>query len=155
MMVKAHGNCRLFVLQFSRVLAIFVKLGGTMPVKLIAHVLLTVADSHLIIQRSQIKRGKPNVFPQYWDIPGGRVEENELPRDAAVRECFEETGILIAKENLTIIHEDSQFDEEKEAVFTRLVYEVKLSEQPQQFFLTQKGILIFYGLLVVMKTRKI
>lgn len=45
-----------------------------MPVKLIAHVLLTVADSHLIIQRSQIKRGKPNVFPQYWDIPGGRVE---------------------------------------------------------------------------------
>ncbi len=57
------------------------RLGGTMPVKLIAHVLLTVADSHLIIQRSQIKRSKPNVFPQYWDIPGGRVEENELPRD--------------------------------------------------------------------------
>lgn len=99
-----------------------------MPVKLIAHVLLTVADSHLIIQRSQIKRGKPNVFPQYWDIPGGRVEENELPRDAAVRECFEETGISIAKENLTIIHEDSQFDEEKEAVFTRMVYEVTLPE---------------------------
>lgn len=94
-----------------------------MPVKLIAHVLLTVTDSHLIIQRSQIKRGKPNVFPQYWDIPGGRVEENELPRDAAVRECFEETGISIEKENLTIIHEDSQFDEEKQMVFTRLVYE--------------------------------
>ncbi|CZA39234.1 MutT/NudX family protein () [Streptococcus suis] len=30
-----------------------------MPVKLIAHVLLTVADSHLMIQRSQIKRGEP------------------------------------------------------------------------------------------------
>lgn len=57
-----------------------------MPVKLIAHVLLTVADSHLIIQRSQIKRGKPNVFPQYWDIPGGRVEENELPRDVPLFE---------------------------------------------------------------------
>ena len=40
-----------------------------MPVKLIAHVLLTVADSHMIIQRSQIKRGMSNVFPQYWDIP--------------------------------------------------------------------------------------
>lgn len=93
-----------------------------MPVKLIAHVLLTVADSHLIIQRSQIKRGKSNVFPQYWDIPGDRVEENELPRDVAVRECFEETGISIEKEKLTIIHEDSQFDEEKQTVFTRLVY---------------------------------
>ena len=106
-----------------------------MPVKLIVHVLLTVADSHLIIQRSQIKRGKPNVFPQHWDIPGGHVEENELPRDAAVRECFEETGILIEKENLIIIHEDSQFDEEKQTVFTRLVYEVKLLEQPKTIFL--------------------
>ncbi len=106
-----------------------------MPVKLIAHVLLTVADSHLIIQRSQIKRGKPNVFPRYWDIPGGRVEENELPSDAAVRECYEETGISIAKENLTIIHEDSQFDEEKQTVFTRLVYEVTLPEQPKTILL--------------------
>ncbi|WP_105116703.1 NUDIX hydrolase, partial [Streptococcus suis] len=95
----------------------------------------TVADSHLIIQRSQIKRSKPNVFPQYWDIPGGRVEENELPRDAAVRECYEETGISIAKENLTIIHEDSQFDEEKQTVFTRLVYEVTLPEQPKTILL--------------------
>ncbi|MDG4500065.1 NUDIX hydrolase [Streptococcus suis] len=106
-----------------------------MPVKLIAHVLLTVADSHLIIQRSQIKRGKTNVFPRYWDIPGGRVEENELPRDAAVRECFEETGISLAKENLTIIHEDSQFDGEKGAVFTRLVYEVTLPEHPKTILL--------------------
>lgn len=88
-----------------------------------------------MIQRSQIKRGKPNVFPRYWDIPGGRVEENELPRDAAVRECFEETGISIEKENLTIIHEDSQFDEEKQTVFTRLVYEVKLLEQPKTILL--------------------
>ncbi|WP_449459089.1 NUDIX hydrolase [Streptococcus suis] len=106
-----------------------------MPVKLIAHVLLTVADSHLIIQRSQIKRGKPNVFPLYWDIPGGRAEENELPRDAVVRECYEETGISIGKENLTIIHEDSQFDEEKQTVFARLVYEVKLPEQPKTVLL--------------------
>ena len=67
------GIVGFFVLQFSRVLAIFVRIGGTMPVKLIAHVLLTVADSHLIIQRSQIKRGEPNVFPQHWDIPGGGV----------------------------------------------------------------------------------
>lgn len=39
-----------------------------MPVKLIVHVLLAVADSYLIIQRSQIKRGESNVFPQHWDI---------------------------------------------------------------------------------------
>lgn len=50
-----------------------------MPVKLIAHVLLTVEDSHLIIQRSQIKRGKPNVFPQHWDIPGGVLRRMNYP----------------------------------------------------------------------------
>lgn len=106
-----------------------------MPVKLIAHVLLSVEDSYLIIKRSAIKRGKPNVYPNFWDIPGGGVEENELPRDAAVRECFEETGISIAKEDLTIIHEDSEFDTEKRVVFTRLVYEVVLSEQPKTILL--------------------
>lgn len=33
-----------------------------MPVKLIAHVLLNVADSHLIIQRSQISVASPMFF---------------------------------------------------------------------------------------------
>jgi 8-oxo-dGTP pyrophosphatase MutT (NUDIX family) len=28
-----------------------------------------------------------------WEIPGGRVDENESPQDAAVRECLEETGV--------------------------------------------------------------
>ena len=29
-----------------------------------------------------------------WEIPGGRIEERETPQEAAVRECFEETGVL-------------------------------------------------------------
>jgi len=28
-----------------------------------------------------------------WEIPGGGVEANENPEDAALRECLEETGI--------------------------------------------------------------
>lgn len=28
------------------------------------------------------------------EIPGGKVEEGELPEDAAIRECLEETGVL-------------------------------------------------------------
>ena len=27
-----------------------------------------------------------------WELPGGRIEEGESPRDCAVRELFEETG---------------------------------------------------------------
>ena len=28
-----------------------------------------------------------------WEIPGGRVNENEDPKTAAIRECVEETGV--------------------------------------------------------------
>lgn len=28
-----------------------------------------------------------------WEIPGGKVDKNETPQEAAIRECFEETGI--------------------------------------------------------------
>jgi 8-oxo-dGTP diphosphatase len=30
-----------------------------------------------------------------WVPPGGKIEPNEMPQDAAIRECFEETGIRI------------------------------------------------------------
>ena len=31
-----------------------------------------------------------------WEIPGGRVDDGETPEEAAIRECFEESGILLA-----------------------------------------------------------
>ena len=98
-----------------------------MTVKLIAHTLIEKDGKYLLIKRSKIKRGLPNVYPSYWDIPGGSVEENELPREAALREAMEEVNqkILIDK----IIHEDSQFDTSKNTVFTRLVYEARIIEQ--------------------------
>ena len=43
-------------------------------VKLIAHVLVHSGDDYLLIQRSEIKRGQPNVYPTYWDIPGGGLK---------------------------------------------------------------------------------
>ena len=60
-----------------------------MVVKLIAHTLIENNGQYLLIKRSKIKRGLPNVYPSYWDIPGGTVEENELPREAALREAME------------------------------------------------------------------
>lgn len=31
-----------------------------------------------------------------WNLPGGGIEGNELPEDAAIREAFEETGFQIS-----------------------------------------------------------
>ena len=98
-----------------------------MAVKLIAHTLIEKNGQYLLIKRSKIKRGLPNVYPCYWDIPGGSVEENELPREAALREAMEEVNQKIRIDK--IIHEDSQFDTSKNTVFTRLVYEAKIIEQ--------------------------
>ena len=98
-----------------------------MTVKLIAHTLIEKDRKYLLIKRSKIKRGLPNVYPNYWDIPGGSVEEHEMPREAALREAMEEVNQKLQID--MIIHEDSQFDASKDTVFTRLVYASRIMEQ--------------------------
>lgn len=98
-----------------------------MTVKLIVHTLIEKDGKYLLIKRSKIKRGLPNVYPSYWDIPGGSVEENELPREAALREAMEEVNQKLRINK--IIHEDSQFDASKDTVFTRLVYAGEILEE--------------------------
>lgn len=98
-----------------------------MTVKLIAHTLIEKDGKYLLIKRSKIKRCLPNVYPSYWDIPGGSVEENELPREAALREAIEEVNQKLRINK--IIHEDSQFDASKDTVFTRLVYAGEILEE--------------------------
>ena len=92
--------------------------------KLISHALIKIDGKYLVIKRTKINRGKLNSYPLYWDIPGGMVEEEELPRDAAIRETREEVGLDVEIGN--ILHEDSIFDTNKGIVFTRLVYEAKI-----------------------------
>jgi 8-oxo-dGTP pyrophosphatase MutT (NUDIX family) len=38
-----------------------------------------------------------------WTIPGGVIDPGEHPADAAVRECYEETGIIAIPEALTSV----------------------------------------------------
>ncbi|MBU5243096.1 NUDIX hydrolase [Lactococcus lactis] len=42
-------------------------------------------------------------FP-LWDLPGGRVERAEKIEQAAIRECFEETGFIIKINDLSGIY---------------------------------------------------
>ena len=94
--------------------------------KLIAHALIKIDGKYLIIRRTKIKRGKINSLPEYWDIPGGMVEEGEMPKDAAIRETKEEVNLDITIG--PILHEDSNYDKEKGIVFTRIVYQAELLE---------------------------
>ena len=94
--------------------------------KLIAHALVKLNDRYLLIKRTKMKRGKENSLPEYWDIPGGMVEEGETPSAAAIRETKEEVNLDIVIG--PILHEDSNYDEIKETVFTRIVYQAELKD---------------------------
>ena len=57
-----------------------------MMVKLIAHVLVHNGGDYLLIQRSEIKRGQPNVYPTCWNITcEGRIHSEIFFNG---KECF-------------------------------------------------------------------
>jgi len=68
-----------------------------------------------------------------WKFPGGKVEDNETPEAAAVRECYEETGISIKEEDLVLLD-----TEERDSTEPHLHY----------FYVVQiKGMFEYQGLL--------
>lgn len=95
--------------------------------KLIAHSLIKYHEKYLVIKRVATSNGRNNVYPFYWDIPGGSVESEELPKATAIRECLEEVGLQIKIDD--IIHEDSNLD--NGIVYTRLVYDAHLPKNKE------------------------
>lgn len=43
-------------------------------------------------------------YKDWWEIPGGAVEDGESPREAAVRECIEELGVELTLSGPVCIH---------------------------------------------------
>ena len=89
--------------------------------KIIVHTLIKTEDGYLVTKRSK----NETTYPEYWDIPGGLADYGELPKDAIIRETKEEVGLDIIPTK--VIHEDSNYDKEKELIFIRLVYLCELT----------------------------
>lgn len=49
------------------------------------------------------KRNTHGSFPGMWSIPGGKIEDGEASKDAAIREFHEETDIDISNEILEFV----------------------------------------------------
>ena len=63
-----------------------------------------VSSAALILENSakQVLIVKANYKP-YWTFPGGLVDPGETPKQAVVRETFEEVGIEIQPENVEFV----------------------------------------------------
>ena len=53
-----------------------------------------IRDGKIVITRYKTEKNK-----DYYDVPGGKIEENETSMEASVREFSEETGLEILKQS--------------------------------------------------------
>lgn len=62
----------------------------------IGHDLLatTAASISIFDDQNRLLMGR-DAETDLWTLPGGAIDPNEPPADAGVRECFEETGLLV------------------------------------------------------------
>jgi len=67
----------------------------------IASLVIISSDGKILLGRKDPTKG--GVYPDAWHIPGGGIDEGESLQAAGRREGFEETGIDLAKETLTLL----------------------------------------------------
>ena len=83
-----------------------------------ASTVLLIRDSQESIEVFMIKRAASTNFGNAWVFPGGKVDVEDIQRSkensyllAAIRECFEESGVLIAQNKSGILYSpDNQGD---------------------------------------------
>ena len=100
--------------------------------RIIVHALIKSNKGYLLTKRSKLEL----TYPEYWDIPGGLVDYGELPRQALIRESLEVVGLNIIPTK--IIHEDSNYDKEKDMIFIRLVYLCELKSSIDDIVLQEE-----------------
>lgn len=81
----------------------------------------------LVISSSNILLLRTRLGHQKWSTPGGGVNKNENPIDAAVRELYEETGIKVKPDMLNFIGEKRLPENKLWPRYDAMFYVVKLS----------------------------
>jgi 8-oxo-dGTP pyrophosphatase MutT (NUDIX family) len=69
---------------------------------------LTAASISIFDQQSKLLLAE-DAETGLWTLPGGAIDPDELPSDAAVRECFEETGLFVKITKLIGVFGGSEF----------------------------------------------
>lgn len=73
-----------------------------------------------------------------WTLPGGGLESGEDPRDAVVREVFEETGLearvgkLVGVDSRVMVREEVPEGKDPELHTIRIIYRASVNDGPLQ-----------------------
>lgn len=87
---------------------------------------MTIYTLGILQHNSQILlllRKNAKFFSGYYGLMGGKIEEDESPRAALIREAYEEIGITITEKNLDFAHCLSFKNESNEKVLA-LVFKI-------------------------------
>ena len=98
-----------------------------------AAVMLIVCNGFIL---SVSRRNNPAKF----GLPGGKVEENETPQAAAIRETFEETGVKVNSCDLIFIRMEPKDSPEGEDFNTHCFYATSWEGTPSN---SEEGIVKF------------
>jgi 8-oxo-dGTP pyrophosphatase MutT (NUDIX family) len=89
-----------------------------------AHVVIIKDGNVLILRRSSTDTWMPG----HYGLPGGKLEPQENPKQAAARECKEETSLNVSPTDLVFL---SQVSNQKEHAF---FYTTKYTGEPKLDF---------------------
>ncbi len=84
-----------------------------------------------------VRRSRSNRYPGVWEIPGGRLEDNETLEEGLKREILEEVGIVAEVKFPVKVHHFERSDNQEIHMVSFLCsasdHQVKLSEEHDDF----------------------
>ncbi len=98
--------------------------AGFSPRVQIAACYLQTGNQFLFLQKAEGK-----LEPGTWGVPAGKIEKNESPKEGAIRELFEETGISL-KDAASLHYLDCLYIRKPEVDYVYHLFKVQLTEMP-------------------------
>jgi 8-oxo-dGTP pyrophosphatase MutT (NUDIX family) len=71
-------------------------------------VTMTAVSVSVLDDQGRLLLGK-DAEAGFWTVPGGAIDPHEHPADAAARECFEETGLVVQPKAIIGVFGDPEF----------------------------------------------
>lgn len=84
-------------------------------------------------------------YKSYWTLPGGLIDEGETPKQAAVREVFEEIGIQLAEDDLSFVLVADRMSDNLQTY--QFLFKATLSEQAKKAIILQTAEIDEYALV--------